>query len=115
MKFRVHPADQPDSPGLLVEQIYSWDRGFMQHVDANSSGPKASIRNQIFELFILMICSACKRSSAASVFSRDEKIIVFLAGGEGVPAFKVQEIGQANTVTKPDFSVPVTGGLYGYC
>lgn len=50
-KFRVRPADQPDSPGLLVEQIYSWDRGFMQHIDANSSGPKASIRNLIFEVF----------------------------------------------------------------
>lgn len=49
------------------------------------------------------------------VFSRDEKIIVFLTGGKGVPPFKVQKIGQANTVTKPDFSVPVTGGLYGYC
>ena len=30
-------------------------------------------------------------------------------------SFKVQEISQEHTVTKSDFSVPVLGGLHGYC
>jgi hypothetical protein len=49
------------------------------------------------------------------VLSRDEQIIGFLAGGKGIPAFQVQQVGQATNVAKPDFSVPVTGGLDGYC
>lgn len=49
------------------------------------------------------------------VFSRDKQINVAFADGKGVPPFKVQEISQEHTVTKSDFSVPVTGGLYGYC
>ena len=46
--------------------------------------------------------------------SRDKQIDVASADGKGVPPFKVQQVGQVNTVTKSDFTVPVIEGLYGY-
>ena len=49
------------------------------------------------------------------VLSRDKQINVAFADGKGVPPFKVQQVGQDNTVTKSDFTVPVIEGLYGYC
>ena len=36
------------------------------------------------------------------VLSRDKQINVAFADGKGVPPFKVQEVGQVNTVTKSD-------------
>ena len=34
---------------------------------------------------------------------------------ERIGLLKVQQVGQVNTVTKSDFTVPVMEGLYGYC
>ena len=50
-----------------------------------------------------------------AVLSRAKQINVAFTDGNGVPPFKVQKIGQVNTVTTSDFTVPVMEGLYGYC
>lgn len=59
---------------LTVRCIYSWDRGFMAALDSNGSGPKDSIRNQIFALFEanpeierIVLCRATDRTTGSTV------------------------------------------------
>lgn len=49
------------------------------------------------------------------VLGWNHDVVVVLLAGQSFPAVQSKQVWQENTVAKPDFTVPVVEGLYGYC